>query len=707
MILTLLPALALLITPAGDPLPFPLESMGNEVITSIDGQETRTELLSVNHGTLDLLSEREFAVLTNCPLPSGDLVSLDLQRLPISSATSLLFVDGAPTEKVLGEGITLWSGSVLGQPNSDVFLSFSEAGTRGWLRTGGEDPSLTHWIAEAGPGGDWSTSIVRMMSEEQLGLSRALGCLLDDMPDGGRVPGLAPPTAVSAAGQASTQAGASQGRGSSSGKIEGTFTPLRDLPVAVETDYDFFQLFGDVTAAETYAVSLMGAISARFREQFDVVVTLPYLGLYTTAADPWTSQDSGGTSIDLLYEFQSAWYANMPVDAALGHFLSGASLGGGVAWLDVLCMPEYRFGVTGNLGGVTPFPVVQGPLNWDFVAGAHELGHNLSTLHTHDYCPPLDECAPSGYFGACQTQEVCTTTGTLMSYCHLCGGGGSNITTYFHPTVVQTIAARVENSCLQPFEGLFSSPLGGGQAGAGGVPTITASYDSGPHQLTVNFGNVPSPETGFLVVGGSQISTPLFGGTLIPSPDIVKVFPVGSSSVTLPPADFSSASYPTGINLYMQGWFTDSTSASTFATTNAIATELIVPMAPPVLTWLAHPSNGKQYALTPPGVWSKGEALAQEYGGHTVSMEDPAEELWLKNAFFTSGLVSGNVYIGLTDEDVEGSFQWSSGTASSHSNWASGEPNNYNGSEDYTTWAGGQWNDVNGSTDYPSLIQKP
>ena len=701
--------LALVLAPTGDSLPFPLEILATETLTSIDGDQARTQVFTVNTDTLDALLALDQARLTDCLLLSGEVVTLDLERLPISTEPTLLFVDGKPSDRIVGEGISLWTGHITGHPDSDVFLSFSEAGTRGWVNTGGDQPSLMHWIAEAGPSGDWSNSLVRTIQQESLGLPRAPRCLIDDLPNGGAVNQSTGPVGRTAAPGSGTSkpTAPSVTQSFTPSQFGASTAPLTELPIAVETDYQFFQLFGSLSAAESYAVALMGAISARYREQVDLIITLPYLGLYTTASDPWTSQDSGGTSVDLLYEFQNAWYPGTPAKAALGHFLSGASLGGGVAWLDTVCVPEYRFGVTGNLSGNTPFPVIQGPLNWDFTAAAHEIGHNLSTLHTHDYCPPLDECAPSGYWGSCQTQVACTSNGTIMSYCHLCSGGGSNITTYFHPTVVQTIRARVANSCLRPFEGVFTSELAGGMSGSSGLPTIDASYNALLHELQVQFGNTPFPQTGFLIVGGTKIDLPLFGGTLVPSPDLIKVFPVSSSNMSLPPADFSSAAYPIGIDLFLQGWFTDAASSSNFAATNALSMELFVPATPPTLTWFPHPTNGKEYAVTPPATWFKGEALARDYGGHLVSMADAAEEAWLVNTFYTSGLIAGSAYIGYTDENVEGFFQWTSGAFLTHDNWASGEPNNYGGFEDYTDWNGGGWNDVDGFSNRPSLIQRP
>lgn len=709
MSLPLVPMLALALAPTGDLLPFPLDVIATETITSTAGDRALTQLFTVNQDSLQVLLGLEQATLTDCALISGELVTLELERLPITTEPTLLFVDGKASNRIIGESISLWSGHIAGAPDSDVFLSFSPAGTRGWISTGGENSSLMHWIAEAGPGGDWSNSLVRTIAQQSLGLPTTPGCLLEDLPNGGVVNQSAGPGGMTAppstAGAQSPTKSAAQSFTPS--QLSASTAVLTELPIAVETDYQFFQLFGSLPAAESYAVALMGAISARYREQVDLVITLPYLGLYTNAGDPWNSQDSGGTSIDLLYEFQSAWFPGTPSKAALGHFLSGASLGGGVAWLDTVCMPEYRFGVTGNLSGATPFPVIQGPINWDFTAAAHEIGHNLATHHTHNYCPPLDECAPSGYWGPCQTQVACISNGTIMSYCHLCSGGGSNITTYFHPTVVQTIRARVANSCLRPFEGAFTSELAGGMSGSSGLPTMEASYSALHHKLQVDFGNAPNPETGFLVVGAAKIDLPLFGGTLVPSPDIVKVFPVSTMNMSLPPADFSSTAFPLGIDLFLQGWFTDTLSPTAFAATSALAMELFVPAAPPALIWYPHPTNGKEYAVTPPGVWHKGEALAIEYGGHLVSMADAAEEAWLKSTFFTSGLISGGAYIGLTDEDVEGSFQWSSGAFLTHSNWASGEPNNSGGFEDYAEWSGGSWNDVSGYSDRPGLIQRP
>jgi len=228
---------------------------------------------------------------------------------------------------------------------------------------------------------------------------------------------------------------------------------LLETLVAFETDYQFYQLFNDLNATRVYAVSLIGAVSNRYVEQTSIIMTAPYLGLYSNSNDPWFNPESGGNSVNMLYEFQAAWGGQpFPGNAHLAHFLSGANLGGGVAWLPGACDNDYGFAVSGNIGGDTPFPVSQGPLTWDFMVVAHELGHNMGTPHTHDFCPPLDECAPSGYFGSCQTRQQCTSSGTIMSYCHLCSGGMSNITTFFHPSAALVIRQFAETSCIQPYQ---------------------------------------------------------------------------------------------------------------------------------------------------------------------------------------------------------------------------------------------------------------
>ncbi|HEX5010798.1 MAG TPA: hypothetical protein VFY71_10375 [Planctomycetota bacterium] len=39
---------------------------------------------------------------------------------------------------------------------------------------------------------------------------------------------------------------------------------------------------------------------------------------------------------------------------------------------------------------MTPFPISVGPLNWDVVVVAHETGHNVNALHTHDGLQPFE-----------------------------------------------------------------------------------------------------------------------------------------------------------------------------------------------------------------------------------------------------------------------------------------------------------------------------
>ena len=66
---------------------------------------------------------------------------------------------------------------------------------------------------------------------------------------------------------------------------------------------------------------------------------------------------------------------------------------------------------------------------------------------------------------------------------------------------------------------------------------------------------------------------------------------------------------------------------------------------------------------------SAAEAWAQGLGGHLVTVNDAAEQAWLERA-----VLRGEVWIGLTDEAVEGTWVWMSGEAVTYTNWASGQP---------------------------------
>jgi len=177
----------------------------------------------------------------------------------------------------------------------------------------------------------------------------------------------------------------------------------------------------------------------------DVYITVPQLSIYTTSNDPWKTPDMGGSSSQMLNEFQRYWKPDgFPLGAALAHFMSGANLGGGVAYVGSFCS-ESGVAVSGNLAGQTTMPVpTKSSLNWDFVVCAHETGHNFGSPHTHDYCPPIDSCYP----GLCTTGTQCITNGTIMGYCHLCPGGLNNVQTFFHQRVANRMSKVVSVSCI-------------------------------------------------------------------------------------------------------------------------------------------------------------------------------------------------------------------------------------------------------------------
>lgn len=83
--------------------------------------------------------------------------------------------------------------------------------------------------------------------------------------------------------------------------------------------------------------------------------------------------------------------------------------------------------------------------------------------------------------------------------------------------------------------------------------------------------------------------------------------------------------------------------------------------------------------------------------GHLVTITSLAEQAFLNSTINPDSL---KAWLGLTDEAVEGTFEWITGEAFAFSNWANGEPNQNNGTnEDYALgwWnsnpAAGAWND--------------
>lgn len=113
--------------------------------------------------------------------------------------------------------------------------------------------------------------------------------------------------------------------------------------------------------------------------------------------------------------------------------------------------------------------------------------------------------------------------------------------------------------------------------------------------------------------------------------------------------------------------------------------------------------NGHSYFLSQDSVraeWANDSANA--VGAHVVTISDSSE-----NAL-VSGFTTKEVWIGLTDKAVEGTFVWENGEAVTYTNWAPAEPNDFKAREDYTTTnyqVNPLWNDRFGNDFFHFVIE--
>jgi glucose/arabinose dehydrogenase len=148
------------------------------------------------------------------------------------------------------------------------------------------------------------------------------------------------------------------------------------------------------------------------------------------------------------------------------------------------------------------------------------------------------------------------------------------------------------------------------------------------------------------------------------------------------------------------GWFFNGTAWVPTFTVGVIEIRGATPNPDPTFTY-----NGKQYRLTSAAkTWEQAQAEAQTVGGNLVTINNAAEETWLKQAF--GGTES--FWIGITDRRIEGQFEWGNGETSAYRNWAPGEPNNANGVQDYGAMnygANRQWDDDFSTTQRRGIIE--
>ena len=121
------------------------------------------------------------------------------------------------------------------------------------------------------------------------------------------------------------------------------------------------------------------------------------------------------------------------------------------------------------------------------------------------------------------------------------------------------------------------------------------------------------------------------------------------------------------------------------------------------------------YALTNSCVtWSVAKKLSKEFNSYPVKIDDSKENKFLANYFYKQlnekidKVSRYGLRIGLTDLSKENNWKWSDNSNPLFTNWAPGEPNNYNFNEDFVNMMFkdpnpdkklGTWNDGPGTSE--------
>lgn len=227
------------------------------------------------------------------------------------------------------------------------------------------------------------------------------------------------------------------------------------VQVYVECDHQSYLDNGSsVPNTEAWVSALWNEVETLYANE-SIPVEVSDVFIYT-AWDPYIGFNNTG---DILTAF-SAHIDTLSYDGRLAHFLTTRTLGGGIAYLDVLCSEQYQCAVSANLSTtIVHFPTY----SWTVEVVTHEMGHNLGSYHTHACVwngnnTQIDDC---GNVWAVNTGNPVEGAqcfnpnnpilpgsggGTIMSYCHLISGVGIGFNNGFGTLPGNVIRNRYNNA---------------------------------------------------------------------------------------------------------------------------------------------------------------------------------------------------------------------------------------------------------------------
>ena len=236
------------------------------------------------------------------------------------------------------------------------------------------------------------------------------------------------------------------------------------VEVYFECDYKSYQDNGNsVLNTEAWVAALFNEVATIYDNE-EIPVFISDIMVWTTS-DPYADLD---TISHILNEFVDQIDQN-GYDGRLAHLLSTRNLGGGIAYIDVLCSNFVPCAVSTSLSTtIVEFP----NYSWNIEVITHEMGHNFGSPHTHNCVwngnnTQIDDCgSEAGDEQQCYDPDnpILPVDGTIMSYCHLVGVG-INFSLGFGPQPGDLIRNEYQNAtcntgtCTPPPCTELSSPV--------------------------------------------------------------------------------------------------------------------------------------------------------------------------------------------------------------------------------------------------------